>query len=399
MSLWNKPISQITFEDIDAFFQTMQPEGARLDYKGISFPNDLAKSIAAFANTLGGLIILGVEANHTDNKPIWPPQAGMVSAAGLSERVVQIAQEAVYPPVRVAVSQVIENRALPGNVLIVIRINESREAPHAVEKNRHVYVYERTNDRNHPYGLADIGRIEGMLTRRNRLVDQRESTLSENLARAKRTMHESITPIRWISISPVYPWFDVNDPMSCAGLHLIWQPIVWQGVHWKAQTIAKGSFAIGRVQFDKKVAYSVCVSSIGSSGTLFCASYAEESIRDNRTLLDQHNHTVEMPQPMWMNLRNIRDMATQCVEGSCKFYEDKTSTPPGEVMISLGIRNSLGLLMSNSLKGWKSSAEFPDEEFRAVKVVQVEELIQSRAGCIESLLDETEFAFNVWAPQ
>jgi hypothetical protein len=38
MSLWNKPISQITFEDIDASCKTMQPEGARLDYKGIAFP-------------------------------------------------------------------------------------------------------------------------------------------------------------------------------------------------------------------------------------------------------------------------------------------------------------------------------------------------------------------------
>jgi len=30
MSLWNKPVSQITFNDIDAFCKTMQPEGARL---------------------------------------------------------------------------------------------------------------------------------------------------------------------------------------------------------------------------------------------------------------------------------------------------------------------------------------------------------------------------------
>jgi hypothetical protein len=65
----------------------MQPEGARLDYKGIAFPKDLSKTIAAFANTLGGLIILGVDADKKTNTPIWPPVAGMPMEAGLSERV------------------------------------------------------------------------------------------------------------------------------------------------------------------------------------------------------------------------------------------------------------------------------------------------------------------------
>ena len=99
MSLWYKTPSEITFADIDQFCKSMQPEGARLDYKGIAFPKDLAKTIAAFANTLGGLIILGVDANKNTNMPIWPPDAGMPMDAGLSERVVSVAQQAIFPPV------------------------------------------------------------------------------------------------------------------------------------------------------------------------------------------------------------------------------------------------------------------------------------------------------------
>ena len=139
MSLWHKPASRIEFADVDTFCQTMQAEGARLDYKGISFPKDLAKTIAAFANTLGELIILGVDADSTFNKPIWPPTQGLPSEPGLSERVVQIDQDGIYPPVRVAVSNVIPNDRLPGHVLLVIRVNESREAPQAIEKNRKVF--------------------------------------------------------------------------------------------------------------------------------------------------------------------------------------------------------------------------------------------------------------------
>ena len=61
MSLWYKQLDTIAYADIDAFCTRNIPEGLRLDYKR-EMPTDLAKLVAAFANTLGGLIILGVEA-------------------------------------------------------------------------------------------------------------------------------------------------------------------------------------------------------------------------------------------------------------------------------------------------------------------------------------------------
>jgi len=122
MSLWSKPALQITFADVDAFCRTMQPEGARLDYKGIEFPKHLDKSIAAFANTLGGLIILGVDADKKNNTPIWPPKDGLALDNGLSERVIQVAQDAIYPPVRVDVSNVIHNDLLANHAIVVIRV-------------------------------------------------------------------------------------------------------------------------------------------------------------------------------------------------------------------------------------------------------------------------------------
>ena len=51
MSLWQKPMSEVTFEDIDAFCSAMYREGTRCDYK-LGFPTKLEKTIAAFANTL-----------------------------------------------------------------------------------------------------------------------------------------------------------------------------------------------------------------------------------------------------------------------------------------------------------------------------------------------------------
>src|SRR4051794_13333288 len=105
MSLWHKQVLDISFAEIDTFCQTMQPEGMRLDYK-VERPTDLAKLIAAFANTLGGLIILGVDANKATNQPFWPPQKGMPTKPGIDEAITAIARDAIYPPVRVAISPI-----------------------------------------------------------------------------------------------------------------------------------------------------------------------------------------------------------------------------------------------------------------------------------------------------
>ena len=71
--LWQKPVSELTFADVDEFLKARRPEGSRLDYK-LHFPNDLAKTIAAFANTLGGIILPGVEltksATNRSGRPV-----------------------------------------------------------------------------------------------------------------------------------------------------------------------------------------------------------------------------------------------------------------------------------------------------------------------------------------
>ena len=389
MSLWHKPVSQIEFADIDAFCQTMQPEGARLDYKGISFPKDLAKTIAAFANTLGGLIILGVDADKTSNKPIWPPTQGLPVEPGLSERVIQIAQDSIYPPVRVAVSNVVPNDLLPGHVLLVIRVNESREAPHAVEKNRKVYVYGRTDNKSEPYELADMDRIQYLLARRQRLVDQRESELRENLARGQRVLHPSICPIRWISISPVYPWRNVHDQYDCSGFHQQ-QPLVLFPGLMTYQTIVGGSFAIIRHQQEGGARIPVACSSVSANGTLFGMTYTEETLNDNRTIFKPGSK--EQRGKMWVDMRKFREMTGQFL-GSCQKFYSLSKDPPGEIMLSVGMKNAQGVLMFDSQSGQKADSEFPDPEYRIDLVLQSQGL-GPRMPEIEEMYNDIIFAFN-----
>src|SRR5438270_1286900 len=138
MSLWYKEVESITFSDIEAFCSQDIAEGTRLDYKA-QIPGELEKVVAAFANTLGGLILLGVEADRKTNKPVWPLK-GMPNAAGIEERITAICRDNIYPPVRPLISGIIENPHATGTALAVIRVDESPEAPHAVKG----LIYERT---------------------------------------------------------------------------------------------------------------------------------------------------------------------------------------------------------------------------------------------------------------
>lgn len=81
-------------------------------------------------------------------------------------------------------------------------MDESWEAPHAIENSKRVYV--RTGDAANPYDLADVDLIIELVRRREEPLHLRETLL----ARARR--HASIlvpqaTTYAEISISPIYP--------------------------------------------------------------------------------------------------------------------------------------------------------------------------------------------------
>ncbi|GEM_PF-1767478 len=60
MNIFPKPFHDVTFADVVAFCQQKHPESTTLDYKR-EIPRDLAKHFATFSNTLGGVIVVGVE--------------------------------------------------------------------------------------------------------------------------------------------------------------------------------------------------------------------------------------------------------------------------------------------------------------------------------------------------
>src|SRR5260370_25687806 len=69
-SIFGKPLSEVTIQDVKVFCDKQIREGINLDYKRDLTSKSLLKTMAAFANTRGGFIIVGVD--DKDDKPMLP---------------------------------------------------------------------------------------------------------------------------------------------------------------------------------------------------------------------------------------------------------------------------------------------------------------------------------------
>src|SRR5260370_23472109 len=104
LNLFTAPLDTVTATDVIDFLSRVEvrEEGPRLDYKAAgqngSIPHDPAlKTIIAFANTYGGVLILGVEADRMTNRPVrWD---GIHLRKGLEETVTALCSSSIFPPI------------------------------------------------------------------------------------------------------------------------------------------------------------------------------------------------------------------------------------------------------------------------------------------------------------
>ena len=175
--LLNDPINDISWESVEEFCRGLVPEGTTVDYKH-DWPRGLENDIAAMANTLGGLLIIGV-ACDAQERPIVPI-AGIEVAVRLELRVYDVCQGAIFPPVVPEVKACLN--ADGTRAVVVVRIPMSRLL-HAVDRNTRVYV--RTGNRNSHTELADLDRIQWLLDHREALELQRDELVNRARSRVR----------------------------------------------------------------------------------------------------------------------------------------------------------------------------------------------------------------------
>jgi hypothetical protein len=181
--MFGTPIENIDYPALVTFLESGVREGLALEFKS-DFPKMLGKSLAAFGNTYGGIILIGVDETKVGSAQL--PIRGVDLKPGLRERVLQIGLDSVYPPilpeVRVIEFKSDESLPEPDKAVVVVRVHESENAPHAVENRTTVYL--RADNGSDRYRMATIGELEWLINKRQRSFEVKSQLLESAIRRA-----------------------------------------------------------------------------------------------------------------------------------------------------------------------------------------------------------------------
>lgn len=201
------PLSELTVEHIRQFCGVFS-EGLRVEYKqelSNSVRKKLPAIIASFANSYGGVMIVGV---RTDRGRPVPPIIGYAKPREeLRVAVENICLQNINPALIPRIQEIDSDEA--DRAFLVIEVDESPEAPHAIENSRRVYI--RTGDASNPYDLADVDMI-GRLLERRKQVTARWDTFVEETERIFRThVPARPNPKLQLLVGPRYPASELAD--------------------------------------------------------------------------------------------------------------------------------------------------------------------------------------------
>ncbi|MEW6214609.1 MAG: RNA-binding domain-containing protein [Nitrospirota bacterium] len=170
--LFRIDLDDLTFNDILHFTGILRPEierpqeNVRLDFNE-EIPDDLGDVITAFANTYGGLVIIGVKADKSkQNIPVEIP--AIQGKPDIKSTIVNKILSTVYPrpPFSLGVAM---HDDKPDHVVVVIRVDESRITPHMYIAGHKNKISIRVGDENR---YASLQQIESLFERRDRLASK-----------------------------------------------------------------------------------------------------------------------------------------------------------------------------------------------------------------------------------
>lgn len=198
--MFTKSAADITFSDVEAFCREFG-EGVRVEYKQ-EINKDIPKIVSSFANTLGGVFLIGVKCDKKTNKVVSID--GIPNSGGIEEQIHQSALTGIYPAIipEVKICHVRDS----DNVVVIVRVDESVQAPHAIEKSTKVYI--RVASITQPYNklkLAEIDRIEYMLKRR----EDSQATTRQIIKRTNErieSLFDTTEPNLTVIAHPMFPY-------------------------------------------------------------------------------------------------------------------------------------------------------------------------------------------------
>ena len=247
--MFTKPIDEITFEDVESFCQQWA-EGVHVEYKSDieEVKGTIPKIASSFANTYGGILLIGVEADQKNNTVSSIP--GIPQRNGIEEQIQQSALTGIYPGVIPEIKLVDVPNS--GNVVVVVRVDESVQAPHAIKEVTQVYIRVGSITQPYEYKLAEMDRIAYMFKRREdsqvvarQILDRIEERISKlepawkNIGNILRLF--SVFPTFTVIARPVFPYRPLTTISNIYELH--------RGPLWPPRRVIGGHFCYNEEEY------------------------------------------------------------------------------------------------------------------------------------------------------
>jgi len=176
MSIYVKSVSHLTSSDLAELLEEQAVENIRLEFKR-EVPDKLGtlKKLSSFANTFGGLLVIGASASGKDGR--IEDLRGVGVEPGYKQKIVNWCFTECSPPINVDVSDPIPSPDATGGVCYVISVPESDVPPHFLNGRKGVWV--RTNEFSERYNaaLANDQEIQELLHRRQAILQRRRDIL------------------------------------------------------------------------------------------------------------------------------------------------------------------------------------------------------------------------------
>lgn len=176
MPIYTKPLSQLGTSDLEELLQEQAVENIRLEFKREVPPKDeTLKKLSSFANTFGGLVVVGASARSADGRIEGLP--GVNVQDGYKQKVVDWCFGGANPPLTVEVSDSIPTPDGSGKVCYVISVPESDVTPHFLNGRKGVWI--RTNDFSGRFDaqLANESELRSLFDRRKLILERRTNLL------------------------------------------------------------------------------------------------------------------------------------------------------------------------------------------------------------------------------
>lgn len=217
-SIFGKPLSEVTFDDVVTFCNGRLKEGLGLDYKkDLSSLPSIVKALVSFANTNGGWLVIGVE---DENDAPKLPVTGMEVDENTTQKVINSIVSTVSPIISPFFQECISDDGK--RAFLIAYMPQSTGAPHWMEYKKKNILFIRVADRasgEEWEQYAAGGQWEMLRRGRRQSADLRSQLIGlmkdvfESNARAdereaeEKRRSENTGLLSGLSLAPVTPYF------------------------------------------------------------------------------------------------------------------------------------------------------------------------------------------------